>query len=140
MELYPEEFISRKIAEDIEYDPDKDTLNYSLDHDSGRYDWIHHFGCNIYYKTVDLFLSPLTGYDKRLSGYIVAEGVSLAADRKIEEHTPEKAVISNESWDREIENPEWHEIAETMLNASNDVYELPNRFKRSYQHFLDVHR
>lgn len=137
---YPGDYLSREFSSDVEYDKSSNTLNYLLEPGSETCYWADTFSNNILYQISDYALFPLTGFGKKMSGHIWAEGVSFAANNVITEQPVEKAVVSNGLWEREIENPEWHDITETVLQASYDEELIDNGFKKGAELFIDWHQ
>lgn len=141
----PDEYFALQFSNDITYKEEEDTMEYKVGVRNDTVYWAEMLNGNVIYRVTDLLLTPLTGIDTRLSGYLWSSGVSLAADRSLEQYSPERALITvedceNELWEREIEDAEWHEIAETVLEASSDIGALDPKFANGADSFIHENR
>ncbi|MFB6147993.1 MAG: hypothetical protein ABEJ66_03845, partial [Candidatus Nanohaloarchaea archaeon] len=59
------------------------------------------------------------------------------ADRKIEEYNTEEVVVSGDTWRRELEDPEWHQVANTVLEAADDAGITTEAFRKGAEQFIN---
>jgi hypothetical protein len=129
----PGDYLSEQFSRDFQV-KEGETV-YALETESKTYEWLDTLDNNFFHQVTDTMLSPLTGYEKRLSGIAWMEGVALAADKHID--MAEEIRVETPDWSRTISEPEWHEIANTALESAKDLGAISDRFRNGAEWFIE---